>query len=52
MDQVRSLSQSSHRVSRPPGGETIHLDLYIFGNAKEPLQKDLEVVIEKFEYLP
>jgi hypothetical protein len=35
-----------------PGGESIHLDLFIFGNAKDPLQKDLEVVIEKFEYLP
>jgi hypothetical protein len=35
-----------------PGGESIHLDLYIFGNAKAPLQKDVEVVIEKFEYLP
>jgi len=35
-----------------PGGESIHLDLYIFGNAKNPLQKDAEVVIEKFEYLP
>ena len=35
-----------------PGGESIHLDLFIFGNAKDPLQKDAEVVIEKFEYLP
>jgi hypothetical protein len=35
-----------------PGGETMHLDLFIFGNAKDPLQKDAEVVIEKFEYLP
>lgn len=35
-----------------PGGESIHLDLYIFGNAKDPLQKGVEVVIEKFEYLP
>ena len=35
-----------------PGGEAIHLGLYIFGNAKDPLQKDVEVVIEKFEYLP
>ena len=35
-----------------PGGESIHLDLYIFGNAANPLQKDVEVVIEKFEYLP
>lgn len=35
-----------------PGNETVHLDLFIFGNAKDPLQKDAEVVIEKFEYLP
>lgn len=35
-----------------PGSESIHLDLFIFGNAKDPLQKDAEVVIEKFEYLP
>ncbi len=35
-----------------PGDESIHLDLYIFGNAKDPLQNDVEVVIEKFEYLP
>lgn len=35
-----------------PGGESIHLNLYIFGNAKNPFQKDVEVVIEKFEYLP
>jgi hypothetical protein len=35
-----------------PGGESIHLDLYIFGNATNPLEKDVEVVIEKFEYLP
>ena len=35
-----------------PGGESIHLDLYIFGNAKNPLQNNVEVVIEKFEYLP
>ena len=35
-----------------PEAETIHLDLYIFGNAKDPLQNDVEVVIEKFEYLP
>jgi hypothetical protein len=35
-----------------PGGESIHLDLYIFGNAKDPLRNGVEVVIEKFEYLP
>ena len=35
-----------------PGGESVHLDLYIFGNEKNPLKNDVEVVIEKFEYLP
>ena len=35
-----------------PGGESIHLDLFIFGNETNPLKKDVEVVIEKFEYLP
>jgi len=35
-----------------PGGESIHLAFYIFGNAKDPFQNDVEVVIEKFEYLP
>jgi hypothetical protein len=35
-----------------PGGEAVHLNLYIFGNDSKPLQNDAEVVIEKFEYLP
>ena len=35
-----------------PGGESVHLNLYIFGNAKDALRNDVEVVIEKFEYLP
>jgi hypothetical protein len=35
-----------------PGGETIHLNLYIFGTGKQPMQQEAEVVIEKFEYLP
>lgn len=34
------------------GGELIHLNLYIFGNAASPLSKQTEVVFEKFEYLP
>lgn len=34
------------------GNETVHLGLYIFGNTTNPLKKDVEVVIEKFEYLP
>jgi hypothetical protein len=35
-----------------PGGEAVHLNLYAFANDKSPLQHEVEVVIEKFEYLP
>jgi hypothetical protein len=35
-----------------PGNETVHITLYIFGFAAVPMQKDAEVVIDKFEYLP
>jgi hypothetical protein len=35
-----------------PGGESVHLNLYIFGNAGNPLQNEAEIVVEKFEYLP
>lgn len=35
-----------------PGGERVHLNLYIFGKTRTPQQKEAEVVIEKFEYLP
>lgn len=33
-------------------GETIHLILYVFGYSKQPLERETEVIIEKFEYLP
>jgi hypothetical protein len=35
-----------------PGGELVHMNLYIFGGAANPLKNENEVVIEKFEYLP
>jgi hypothetical protein len=35
-----------------PGGEMIHMNLYIFGSAASPSKNRSEVVIEKFEYLP
>lgn len=35
-----------------PGAESVRVSLFIFRSAKEPLQKENEVVIEKFEYLP
>lgn len=35
-----------------PGGEAVHINLYVFANKKNPMQHGAEVVIEKFEYLP
>jgi len=35
-----------------PGGESVHMDLYVYGRGKSPLTSESEVVIEKFEYLP
>jgi hypothetical protein len=35
-----------------PGVESIRLALYIFGKNENQLQKGVEVIIEKFEYLP
>jgi hypothetical protein len=35
-----------------PGNERIHLNLYVFGNKRNPLQRGFEVIVEKFEYLP
>jgi hypothetical protein len=35
-----------------PGGESIRVNLFVFGNNRNPLQNGAEVVIEKFEYLP
>jgi len=35
-----------------PGQELLELMLYVVASEKSPMQKDTEVVIEKFEYLP
>jgi hypothetical protein len=35
-----------------PGGEKVHLNLYTYGKSRTPLRNGVEVVIEKFEYLP
>jgi hypothetical protein len=35
-----------------PGNETIRMNLYYFRFARLPPQRDVEVVIEKFQYLP
>jgi len=34
------------------GSETLHLNLYVFGNRRVQLQQTVEVIVEKFEYLP
>jgi hypothetical protein len=35
-----------------PGGESVHMDLYLYARGKSSLNAESEVVIEKFEYLP
>jgi hypothetical protein len=35
-----------------PGSERIHMIQYIFGNKRNPMRDESEVVIEKFEFLP
>jgi hypothetical protein len=35
-----------------PGGERVHVNLYIFGKSRTAQKNGVEVVIEKFTYLP
>lgn len=35
-----------------PGGERVHINLYPFGKSRIPQKNGVEVVIEKFSYLP
>jgi hypothetical protein len=34
------------------GSEAVHMSLYVFDSKRNPLQNEVEVIIEKFEYLP
>ncbi len=34
------------------GNEAVHMSLYVFESKRNPLQNEVEVIIEKFEYLP
>jgi len=36
----------------PPGGESVRIALYVFGQGKIALRNENEAVIDKFEYLP
>jgi hypothetical protein len=35
-----------------PGDERIRMNVYVYGNKRNPLQHETEVIIEKFEFLP
>lgn len=35
-----------------PGGEAVHMNLYVFSNPQSPLRHPVEVVVDKFQYLP
>jgi hypothetical protein len=35
-----------------PGSELVQMNLYAFNNKRSPLQHQVEVIIEKFQYLP
>jgi hypothetical protein len=52
-DKTRAVAEHVFTSGIPsPGIETVRLNLYVFGGAKDPLKNGAEVVIEKFEYLP
>jgi hypothetical protein len=47
------VSESAFTSGVPmPGGESVHMNLYVYGRGKSPLTRESEVVIDKFEYLP
>jgi hypothetical protein len=49
----QSLSEHEFVAGVPAaGGETVRINLYVFRDAPEPIQRETEVVLEKFEYLP
>ncbi len=35
-----------------PGAETLHVNLYVFGDQRVHFERSVEVIVEKFEYLP
>jgi hypothetical protein len=35
-----------------PGGERIHINLFAYGNSQVPQKNGVEVIVEKFVYLP
>jgi hypothetical protein len=35
-----------------PGGERVHINFYVYGRSRAPQQRNAEVVLDRFEYLP
>ncbi len=35
-----------------PGDDVVHMNLYVFGFGKAPLERETEIVIEKFKFYP
>jgi hypothetical protein len=51
--QGRVIAEQTFSSGVPvPGEESLHMDLYLFGNAANPIRKRAEVIIDRFEYLP
>jgi len=50
---ARAISEHEFTSGIPsPGQARVHLIFYVIASDKNPLQKDSEVVVEKFEYVP
>ena len=51
--ETKPIAEHIFTASVPPAGaQTIHMNLYDFHHSQSRLQEPVEVVIEKFEYLP
>jgi len=51
--QAQPLNQHVFTAHVPAaGGEVVRINLYVFGWGKAPLQRENEVVVEKFKYYP
>jgi hypothetical protein len=57
--EVASFSQAARVVQHvftsgipSAGNENIHISLFVFDNRHNPLQRETEVIVEKFEFLP
>ena len=53
VDVPASIAEHAFTSGIPtPGGERIHINLFAYGNSQVPQKNGVEVIIEKFVYLP